>query len=399
MDADRERVWGHARFLCEETGPRLSGTPGAERAVAYVAEHLGKCGAAVEVQDFPCPSWEHDSTELTLLGAAGPEPLPALAQTFVEACEVEAELASVSTWNEMEFAPDLEGKALVLHGEAQDRLASDRNVWLLTAEERGAAALIIVSPAETVSSKLTRDPRIAVPSVGVPLSVGRKLLKNKGKRVRLKVRARRFAATAHNVIGRLPGEQEGHIVIAAHHDTAACCPGGADNASGAAALLELCEMLAAEDGRKLAVHFVTYGGHEYGRHRANLGSVQYSRRHAADVAHARGILEADCVGTAVGEPRVRVAGWPPRQKEGILSVLWRLPRLNVNVRPDSERPHTGLDLVGVPALAFVNNWSSIPIHTAQDTLDMLNPDELAAAVDVMAAVVRYVTSADGARLA
>ena len=398
MDADRERVWRHARFLCEEIGPRLSGTPGAERAVAYIADHLGKCGADVEVQDFPCPSWEHERTELTLLGDAGPEPLSALAQTFVEPCDVEAELASVSTWNEMEFGPGLEGKALVLHGESAGRLNADRNIWLLTAEERQAAALIVISHDETVSSKLTRDPRIGVPSVGVPLSVGRKLVANQGKRVRLKIRARRFGATAHNVIGRLPGEGDGHVVVVAHHDTAACCPGGADNASGAAALLELCEILAPEKGRRLGVHFVTYGGHEYGRHKGNLGGVQYSRQHPADVATARGILEADCVGSAVGEARVRVAGWPPRQREGILSILRRVPRLSVNVRPDTEPPHTGLDLVGVPALVFVDNWSSIPIHTAQDTLEMLAPDGLAAATDTMAAVVRYLTSAEGARI-
>ncbi len=398
MDASKERVWNHARLLSEEIGPRLSGTPGAERAVAHIAEHLGKCGAEVEVQDFPCPSWEHESTELTLLTAGSGETLPALAQTFTEACDVEAELVGVSTWHELEFAPDLEGKVLVLHGDAAPWLALDRNPTLLTVEERGAA-LILISPDETVSSKLTRDPRLSVPSVGVAQSVGRKLLENVGKRVRLKIQARRFGSTAHNVIGRFPGEEEGHIVVAAHHDTAAYSPGGTDNASGASVLLELCEMLATESGRKLGIHFVTYGGHEYGRHKSNLGSVQYVRHHPDDVAQARGILEGDVVGTTVCTPRVRVAGWPPRQKEGILWVLRRFPRVDVDVRAATDPPRTGLGLTGVPALGFVSRWSSIPIHTAQDTLDLLSPDELAFCTDVMAAVVRYLTSAEGARVA
>lgn len=396
MQVEKDRLWGHLRYLCEEIGPRLSGTPGAERAVAHIVEHLRKCGAEVEVQDFSCPSWEHESTELTLLGTDGEESLPALAQTFTEACEVEAELAAVGTWHELEFGPALDGKALVLHGEAGSGLALDRNVRLLTAEERGAA-LIVVSPGETVSSKLTRDPRLSVPSVGVRQSVGLKLLQNEGKRVRLKIRARRFGSTAHNVTGRLPGEEEGHIVIAAHHDTAAYSPGATDNASGTAVLLELCEMLSDERGRKLGIHFVTYGGHEYGRHKSNLGSVQYVRHHAEDIARARGILEGDVIGTFAAPAKASMGGWSPRQKEGILSVLRRFPRLNVNVRPDTEPPHTGLELPGVPALAFVNNYSSIPIHTAHDTIELLSPSELALATDVMAAVIRCLTSGDGAQ--
>ena len=397
MDASQERVRNHARLLCEEIGPRLSGTPAAERAVEHIAQHMRKCGAEVEVQDFACPSWELESTELTLLGPDGEEALPALAQTFTGSCDVEAELVSVSTWNELEFAPGLDGKAIVLHGDAAPNIALDRNVTLLTSEERGVA-LIVVSPDETVSSKLTRDPRLGVPSIGVAQSVGRKLIKSAGRRVRLKIRARQFTATAHNVIGRLAGEQDGHVIIAAHHDTAAYSPGATDNASGTAALLELCEILAAEADRKVGIHFVTYGGHEYGRHKSNLGSVQYVRHHPDDVARALGILEGDVLGTVVSPPLVRVAGWPPRLKEGILAVLRRFARVGVDIRPETQPPRTGLGLTGVPSLGFTNNWSSIPIHTAQDTFDLLSPQELAFMTDVMAGVVRYLTSADGARV-
>src|SRR5687767_158903 len=45
---DGERVWGHLRMLCEEIGPRLSGTEGDERAVTYMLEHFRRCGARVE---------------------------------------------------------------------------------------------------------------------------------------------------------------------------------------------------------------------------------------------------------------------------------------------------------------------------------------------------------------
>ncbi len=157
VEANQERLWNHARVLCEEIGPRLSGTAGDERAVGYIATHMRECGVAVEVQDYSCPAWECESTELTLLGAGGPERLPAVAQTFSEGCDLEAEFAGVGSEKELELASDLDGKVLVLRGRIASRLALDRNPLLLAAEERSAAALIVVSPGESVSTKLVRD--------------------------------------------------------------------------------------------------------------------------------------------------------------------------------------------------------------------------------------------------
>lgn len=55
IQIDPARLWEHLRVLCKEIGPRLSGTPGDERAVAYIAAHFRKHGASVEVQDYACP--------------------------------------------------------------------------------------------------------------------------------------------------------------------------------------------------------------------------------------------------------------------------------------------------------------------------------------------------------
>ena len=96
MHVNRERLWNHLKVLCEEIGPRLSGTPADERAVEYIAGHFRRCGAQVEVQDYSCPSWECEATELTLQAPSGPEPMTAFAQTFTEACDLEAELAPVA---------------------------------------------------------------------------------------------------------------------------------------------------------------------------------------------------------------------------------------------------------------------------------------------------------------
>ncbi len=392
LEVDQDRLWNHLRVLCEEIGPRLSGTPADEGTVQYMVEHFRRCGAEVELQDYACPAWEHESTELALLGADGTEQLPAFAQTFTEECDVEAESVCVGTREELEFAPDLEGKVLVLYDRLATGLASDRNPSVLTAEERQAAALVAVSPDETVSTKLVRDPFLRVPAVAVAQSVGRKLRQNEGERLRLRVRARRYDSTGHNVIGRFAGEEPGHVVVPAHYDTAAESPGATDNASGTAVVLELCEIFAAASRRKLGIDFIAYGAEEYGRNGYNLGAVEYVRRHPSETALARAVVEPDCIGMADLPPMVRVMGFPSDRKEGVLGVLRRFPRYVVDVRPDTEPPHTAFDLVGVPALAFVNDYGKVPIHTAQDTIDLMRPDELGFSAEVIAAVVEHLTS-------
>ena len=408
MHVNRERLWNHVSVLCEEIGPRLSGTPADESAVEYISKHFRRCGAKamppvrreaqaqIEVQDFPCPGWSHEATDLMLLTRSGPESLSAFAQTFTEACDIEAELVGVGTPSELELAPDLEGKVLVLYGDAAHGLAADRNPTLLSAEGRQPSAVIVIGGSETVSTKLIRDPFLRVPAAAVSQSVGLRLRENVGRRVRLQIRARRYDSIGHNVIGRIPGEDEGHIVVAAHYDTAADSPGATDNASGTAVILELCELFATAGKHKLGIHFIAYGAEEYGRHGGNLGgnlgSVEYVRRHPVEAKEARAVVEADCIGTVAIPPRVSVMGWPTYPRQGILDVLQQFPRCIVDVRPETEAPHTALNLPGVPVLAFVNDYGKLPIHTAQDTIDLMSADELASSAQIIAAVVDHLSS-------
>jgi hypothetical protein len=396
MHVNPERLWDHVKVLCEEIGPRLSGTPADERTVEYISAHFRRCGTQVEVQDFPCPGWSHEATELTLLATSGPEPLPVFAQTFTEACDVEAELMGVSTRSELELAPNLEGKILMLYDEAAANLAADRNSTLLSAEGRRPSAVIVIGSSEEVSTKLIRDPFLRVPAVAVSHSVGLRLRENEGRRARLRIQARRYDSIGHNVIGRLPGECKGHIVVAAHYDTAASSPGATDNASGTALVLELCELFAATGKRKLGIDFIAYGAEEYGRHGGNLGgnlgSVEYVRRHPVEIKEAQAVVEADCIGTVAVPPRVRVMGWSARQRKGILDVLQQFPRCIVDVRPETEVPRTAFSLPGVPVLAFVNDYGKLPIHTVQDTIDLVSPDEMAFSAQVIAAAVDHLSS-------
>jgi len=389
MEIDRDRLWEHLRYLCEQIGPRLSGTAADEEAVTYIASHMRHCGAEVEVQDYPCPGWDYEETELTLLGDGGPQSLPALAQTFTNGCDVEAELAVVGTRHELEFRPDLEGKILVLHGEAGSNLAMNRNVGLQAIEERRPAAAIIATSAEHVSSKLIRDPFLQVPAAAVAEPVSRRLMEQEGARARLRIRARRYDSTGHNVIGHLPGAEEGRIVVGAHYDTAALTPGAADDASGTAVVLELCRVFAAAAVRRLGIDFIAFGAEEYGRHLRALGSVEYVRRHPDRTRATRAAIQMDGVGTAGCTPQVHVMGWPEERKEQVLRVLGQFPRYQADDKQIMSSDHAPFFLNGVPALAFMNSGSGVPIHTPADSMELMDRDELAFTAEAVAAVVRH----------
>jgi hypothetical protein len=329
-----------------------------------------------------------------VLGLSGErETVPAVAQTFTVGCDVEAPLAAVGTWLQLDQAPDLEGKILLLHGDAARGLALDRNATLLTAEERRAAAIIAVSPLETVSTKLIRDPFLAIPAVGVSRSAGERLRHQDGVRVRLHVRARRYDSTGHNVIARIAGREPGRIAVAAHYDTAAEVPGATDNASGTAAVLELCEVFARARTPDLGLELVTFGADEYGRHGGNLGAAEYVRRHPEQVRLTQAVVEADGIGTAPRRPRVRLVGWPPGAREGVLGVLRRYREYEVDDQSDQPgaRP-PAFHLPGLPAAHFVDDYRFLPIHTPHDTIDLMDRDGLALASRVMAALVEHLSS-------
>lgn len=398
MPTDRERLWEHLRFLCEEIGPRLSGTGADERSIEYIAEHFRRCGAEVEVQDYPCPGWDHAATELTLRGEGGPQALPAVAQTFTEGCDVEAELAAVGTRHELEFRPDLEGKVILLDGEVGGPQAANRNQTLLAVEERRPVAIIVVDQREEVSTKLLRDPFLRVPGAAVAPSVGARLRQSEGRRVRLRIEASRYDSTSHNVIGHLPGAEPGRIVVGSHYDTAAESPGAADNAGGTAVVMELCELFAAAGDRRLGMDFIAFGAEEYGRHLRALGSVEYVRRHRAETLRTRAAIQADGVGVAGAGLRAHVMGWHVAQAEELLRLLGRFPGCTADRKPALGSDHVPFYVHNIPAILFGSDSRGLPIHTDADTIDLMGRDELAFTAEVMAALVRHLAcgSAGGA---
>ena len=160
-------------------------------------------------------------------------------------------------------------------------------------------------------------------------------------------------------------------------------------------MLELCELFAAAGPRRLGIDFVAFGADEYGRHKGgNLGAAEYVRRHPAEVAETVAVVEADGIGTAPRKPKVRLIGWPPERREGVLKALARYPAYAVADQSDdpAARP-TAFNLPGKPAAAFVDDYRFLPIHTVHDTIDLMSQEGLAYATEVIGAVLEHLADA------
>jgi carboxypeptidase Q len=64
-------AWQRLTVLADTTGPRLSGSPGAEAAVVQVAQSLRASGLRVQLQPVKAPRWVHGEERGELVGYAG----------------------------------------------------------------------------------------------------------------------------------------------------------------------------------------------------------------------------------------------------------------------------------------------------------------------------------------
>ncbi|HYC56781.1 MAG TPA: M28 family peptidase [Candidatus Binatia bacterium] len=110
--------------------------------------------------------------------------------------------------------------------------------------------------------------------------------------------------TFHNVEAVLAGAADTPIlVVGAHYDSAMGSPGGNDNASGVAVLLELARALAAKHVAT-PIHFVAFPNEEppYFNTGAGMGSREYAATFSRPREQIRGMISVETVGYYSDEP-------------------------------------------------------------------------------------------------
>jgi Zn-dependent M28 family amino/carboxypeptidase len=226
-------------------------------------------------------------------------------------------------------------------------------------------------------------------------------------------------AAFSNLIAEIPGNSEGTVIVAAHHDAVEGSPGADDNASGLSALLECARILA---GKKLrcGVRFISFNLEEFGM----IGSSDYVRRLKEKREKITGMVSLEMVGytdSAPGSQQMPAAlKWKyPDTGDFIGLVANGRSRKLLKIYAGAMRGVPGLRFAtltvpfngwlfpatrlsdhspfwdaGYPALLITDTsfFRNPHYHLAGDTLSTLNPEFIAKVTAGVAAAVEGLAS-------
>ncbi len=254
-----ESAYRHVLALAEEIGSRPAGSAAEEQAARYIDGQLAAYGYETEVVEFQVEIYVEETATLEV---TAPESLPLdpRALGFSRAGEVTAELAAAGIGQAEDFPEGGLGGRIVLVQRGELTFAEK----VENAAGSGAGAVIIYNNEEGLF-RGDLPAESAIPAVAISKAEGEQLLsllKVGPVTVRLTVQGGRETSSSQNVIGR-PAGDDCAFVVGAHYDSVAAGPGGNDNASGVAVLLEIARALAAREDEE-GICFVAFGAEEVG---------------------------------------------------------------------------------------------------------------------------------------
>jgi Zn-dependent M28 family amino/carboxypeptidase len=257
-------------------GTRVSGSAGYDASVDYVVERLKAGGYTPDVRAFTFTTFV--SLKPAVLQRVAPAPRAPVGNTILGYSgggDVTAALTTLPA-GPVDVTPGCEVAdfggfpvgtvALVSRGGCTFAIKAQN------AYAAGAAAVVIANnvPGD-LDGTLGEGFALDIPVTSVTEAVGAELAATRGAVVHVATSTSRGPATTYNVLAETREGDGGNVVMAgAHLDSVNDGPGSNDNASGAAALLEVAEQLARVDPVN-RVRFAWWGGEES----TQVGSTRY----------------------------------------------------------------------------------------------------------------------------
>ncbi len=409
--------------LTTEIGPRLAATPAEAHARDWIAAKMTELGLArVHVQTFAVPHWERGLETATTVGV-NPQRLALTALGYSGATPptgIEADVFQVTDLNELRaFKPgDLSGKIVFVDHDM--RAAQDgsgygayndiRTAGPAVAASKGAVAYLHRSlgtgPARLPHTGVTRFPAGMKPIPAAALSVPDAMqlgamLKRGGVRLHLVLTPRDVGmGTSGNVVGEIAGTTSEVVLTGGHLDSWDLGTGAIDDGAGVA--ITLAAVATINDAirshavpRPLrTIRIVAFGDEEA---QGPLGGATYLAGHPEPVVLA---LEADFGADRVWSLRTHLANTAPTTGSPALAGLVRV-LAPLGIVPSPLPAHGGTDIEAAVAggaavvdLAQDGTHYFDLHHSADDTLDKIDPAALTQAVAAYAATLWWAANAD-----
>lgn len=384
--------------LTTEVGPRLAGTEAEARARDWAVAKFEAIGLDnVRIEPFTIPGWER-GVETASIVAPYPQDLLLTALGGSVATQpggITAEIAYFPTFDDLEAAPmsGLEGKIVFISGmmdKAPDGAGygpanRKRQRGASESAKRGAAAVVIRSVGtdshrfpHTGQMRYADDlPKIPIAALSAPDADQLERILERGEPVTLSMNVQpRFTGDkpSGNVVGEIVGTErpEEIVLIGAHLDSWDLGTGAVDDGAGVGITAGAAQILIEKGLKpKRTIRVVAFGAEEVGL----LGAFAYRDRHEADLINHVMATESDfgaeppyevLLGVTEGEYVIR----------GIAADLG----LPVGDSPTNGGPDIiPLARAGVPVMRFQQDGTDYfdLHHTPDDTLDKIDPDDIA----------------------
>jgi hypothetical protein len=396
--------------LTTETGPRPAGSPAYARAKDWAIAKLTSLGFKnVHAEPFTILAW-FKGVETAEVVAPFPQPLviTGLGRSVATPPEgVEAEIVIFKTFEELQAAPpnSLTGKIAVLTEKMGPNESPTgygaANRWRrrgpVEAGKRGAVGFLIRSLATNDdrsphSGALNYDddaPKIPSAALSGTDADQIERIARRGKPIRIRFTLRPTiepAATTWNVVGEIPGRvmPDEVVLVSGHLDSWGLGTGAIDDGAGVA-ITTAAAHLAGERHPRRTIRVVMWGAEE-----TDYAGDAYAKAHTADASKIVIAGESDSGAGHMASFGVPAGG---ADLPAVKTLAGVLQPLGVTFSPQPVR-QGGDDVghlvpLGVPQLGMrQENSRYFDIHhSAEDTLDKVDPTELDKAAAAWAATI------------
>ena len=407
--------------LTTEIGPRLGGSEAEKRARDWgvvVGERLGF--DKVSIEEFTMPFWDRGHLHISLT-APYAQPLygTALGGAAPSESEINADIVYFRDIHALTAVKDgaLKGKIAFVDGDAMVKSQTGagygqanqrRRIGWQHAQRGGAEALVVRS----VGSDSHRFPHsgmmssdgdnwadIPVVAISNPDADHLRRLHNLGKPLSLSLHSEskwKGEVNSGNVILDLVGSEkpEEIILIGGHLDSWDLGTGAVDDGAGVAITTAAAALIASLPERpKRTIRVVMFGAEEVGL----LGAFAYAKQHEKNLENHVLATESDFGAQTIWQV---VSNVNPEATVLVDEIAKILSPLGI-VRGGSDIAGGGPDIIplaakGVPTIRLNQNGRDYfdLHHTPDDTLDKIDPDELARNIAAYAASIYLLADSD-----